>query len=125
MNLVDSCGWLEYFANGPNAKFFAPPIENPKNLLIPTICIFEVFKSILRQRGQEYAATAFEGMRKGRIIEMDTSIAVNAAILSIEIGLPLADSVILATARAYKATIWTQDADFKNIDGVKFITKAI
>jgi predicted nucleic acid-binding protein len=123
MNLVDSCGWLEYFADGPNAPFFAPPIENVENLLVPTICILEVFKRVIRQKGENEALQAVAAMEQGRVVDLDVSIAMTAARLGSELGLPLADSVILASAHAHNARIWTQDADFRNIVGVKYTRK--
>lgn len=123
MNLVDSCGWLEYFADAPNANFFAKPIEDIENLLVPSLCILEVFKSVLRQRGEDAALQAVALMEQGMIVDLDTSIALSAAKLGLEYKLPLADSIILATAIANDATVWTQDTDFKGIDSVKYITK--
>ncbi len=123
MNLVDSCGWLEYFADGPNADFFAKPIEDIENLLVPSLCILEVFKSVLRQRGEDAALQTAALMGQGMIVNLDTSIALSAAKLGLEYKLPLADSIILATAIANDAVVWTQDTDFKDIDGVKYITK--
>ena len=123
MNLVDSCGWLEYFANGPNADFFADPIEKVEELLVPTICILEVFKKVLQEREKGVALQAITAMMSGKQVDLDTSIAINAAMLGVENKLPMADSVILATARLNGAVIWTQDKDFKNLDGVKYIPR--
>lgn len=123
MNLVDSCGWLEYFADAPNANLFAKPIEDIENLLVPSLCILVVFKSVLRQRGEDAALQTAALMEQGMIVDLDTSIALSAAKLGLEYKLPLADSIILATARANDAIVWTQDSDFKDIDGVKYITK--
>ncbi|MFB3894881.1 MAG: type II toxin-antitoxin system VapC family toxin [bacterium] len=123
MNLVDSCGWLEYFADGPNAKYFTEPIEDIDNLLVPTLCILEVFKSILRQRDEHLALQAVAIMRQGKVIDLDTTLALSAAKLGSVHKLPLADSIILATARAFDATIWTQDIDFKQLEEVKYIAK--
>ncbi|MBM4036766.1 MAG: type II toxin-antitoxin system VapC family toxin [Planctomycetes bacterium] len=123
MNLVDSCGWMEFFGDGPNAKFFAPSIEDVEHLLVPSICIAEVVRSTLRQRTEEKAAEAAAHMERGLVIELDKELAVAAAEVSIETGLPMADSIILATARAYGATLWTQDAHFKDIEGVRYIEK--
>jgi toxin FitB len=123
MNLVDSCGWLEYFADGPNAKYFAEPIEDIGNLLVPTLCILEVFKSILRQRDEHEALQAIAVMQQGKVIELDTTLALSAAKLGSVHKLPLADSIILATARAFDAMIWTQDTDFIHLDGIKYIVK--
>ena len=123
MNIVDSSGWLEYFAEGGNANFFAPAIEDTKNLLVPVICIYEVFKRILQQRGSSAAQTHIGDMKLGKIIELDESLALSAAKLSADLKLPMADSFILATARANNATLWTQDDHFKDLDGVKHIEK--
>jgi predicted nucleic acid-binding protein len=123
MNVVDSSGWLEYFADGPNAVFFAPAVENPKELIIPTIIIYEVFKRVLQQRGEGAALQAIALMEQGIVVDLNGPIALKAAKISIELQLPLADSVMLATAQTHKATLWTQDADFRNIDGVRYIER--
>ena len=123
MNLVDSSGWLEYFSDGPNTHFFAPPIEDAKNLVIPSICILEVFKRILQQRTEDAALQSVAVMKEGLVVNLDDSIALSAAKLGVDLKLSLADSVILATARANHALIWTQDADFCEIEGVKYIKK--
>ena len=123
MNVVDSSGWLEYFADGPNADFFAPAVEDLENLLVPSISLLEVFKRILQQRGENAALKAVAQMRGGQVIDLDGTLALNAARISLALKLPLADSVILATARAYGATAWTQDNDFKGIEGVKYIAR--
>ena len=123
MNVVDSSGWLEYFADGPNVDFFAPPIEDTAQLIIPTISIYEVFKRVLQQRGEGEALQAIAVLAQGQVVELDTSLALNAARLSVDHKLPMADSIMLATAQAHDATLWTQDADFKTIPGVKYIEK--
>ncbi len=123
MNLVDSCGWLEYFADGPNANFFASSIEDTNNLIVPSICVLEVFKRVLQQRGEDSALLSIAIMQEGKIVDLDITIALNAARISIDFKLPLADSIILATAIANKAALWTQDNDFKGIKGVKYIQK--
>jgi len=123
MNLVDSSAWLEYFADTPHADYFAKPIEDIDNLLVPTMCILEVFRTVLRQKDENSALQAVALMEQGTIVDLDISIALSAGKLSLEYKLPLADSIILATARAHDAILWTQDADFKGIDGVKFISK--
>ena len=120
MNLVDSCGWLEFFADGPNAGFFEKPLAQTEYLLVPSLCIYEVFKSILRQKDEDAALQVVALMRQGKVIDIDTSIALAAAKISLNLSLPLADSVIVAAAKAYEAIIWTQDADFKGIEGVKY-----
>jgi len=106
MNLVDSCGWLEYFADGPNADYFAEPIEDVDNLLVPSLCILEVFKSVLKQRDENSALQSVVLMEQGRIIDLDTSLALSAAKLGLEYKLPMADSIVLATARAKRLFIF-------------------
>lgn len=123
MNLVDSCGWLEYFADGPNAKFFSAPLEDTANLIIPSICVLEVFKRILQQRGEDEALHVAAVMQQGQVIDLNTSIALASAKAGYKFNLPLADGIILATAQMYNAIIWTQDADFKNLADVKYIEK--
>ncbi len=123
MNVVDSSGWLEYFADGPNADFFAPAIEQVSELVVPSISLYEVFKRVLQQRGEGAALQAVAAMRQGQVVNLDTEMALSAAKVSVEFRLPMADSIMLATARAYNATLWTQDADFKGIDGVQYVEK--
>ncbi|SRR6266487_1336226 len=123
MNVVDSSGWLEYFANGENADFFAPAIEDTKRLIVPVICIYEVFKRILQQSGLSQAQAHISDMHEGEIIDLDVSLAMSAAKLSDELKLPMADSLILAVAHVHDATLWTQDEHFKKLENVKFIAK--
>jgi len=123
MNIVDSSGWLEYFTSGSNAGFFAPVIENAADVLVPTISLFEVFKRILLEKNRDDALEAIALMKEGRIVDLDDSLALVAAELSYELKLPMADSIILATARVYAATFWTQDSHFKGIEGVQYIEK--
>lgn len=125
MNLVDSCGWLEYFSEGTNADFFAPSIEDVGSLIVPSICILEVFKKVLAQRGEDAALQAIALMEQGNVIGLDTALALTAAQLGFALKLSLADSVILATAYRYKAIIWTQDSDFKGIEQVKYKPRSI
>jgi predicted nucleic acid-binding protein len=123
MNLVDSSGWLEYFGDAPNADFFAPAIEDIPNLLVPTICILEVFRRVLQQRDEKAALQVAAIMQQGQVVDMDSGVALNAATVGVDLKLPLADSVILATARMHNATIWTQDEDFKGLEGVRYVGK--
>lgn len=120
MNLVDSCGWLEFLADGPNAGFFARPLADTKELLVPTICLLEVFKRTLQQRGEEAALDVAALMQQGTVVDLDAAVALDAADLGVERNFSLADSVILATARAHGATIWTQDAHFEGLPGVRY-----
>ncbi len=123
MNVVDSSGWLEYFADSTNADFFAPAIENTAELIVPSISLFEVFKRILQQRDEDAALQAIVAMQEGRVIELDSTIAIHAAKISTTLKIPMADSIILETARANNAILWTQDADFIGLDNVQYIEK--
>lgn len=123
MNIVDSSGWLEFFADDANADFFAEPIIKTDELIVSTIIIYEVFKRILQQRNQDQALQAVAVMRQGTVINLDETLALQAAKLGYEFKLPLADSIIFATAQAYGATLWTQDADFQGLAGVRYIKK--
>ncbi|MRR12522.1 type II toxin-antitoxin system VapC family toxin [bacterium] len=118
MNVVDSSGWVEYFAAGPFADFYAHVIEATDELIVPTITIYEVYKTIARRRGEDNALTAIMEMHQGHVVELTAPLAVNAATLSLDSQLPMADAIILATARKYSATLWTQDAHFDGLDGV-------
>ena len=123
MNVVDSSGWLEYFADGPNANFFAPAIEKVSELVVPSMSIYEVFKRVFQQRGEGDALQAIAIMEQGHVVNLDTAISLSAAKISLELKLPMADSVMLATAQAYNATFWTQDSDCKDVKGVQYIEK--
>lgn len=123
MNLVDSSAWLEYFADGPNGGYFAAPIEDTKNLIVPTLCLYEVFKRVLQQRGEDGALQAVVIMQQGKVIPLDATLSINAAKLSVQFRLPMADSIILAAAQSFHATLWTQDADFQGMAGVKYVNK--
>ena len=123
MNVVDSSAWIEYFTGGPNAKSFETPILNQAELVVPTIVLLEVYKHIRRHQGRDEALKAIAGMKQGEVQDLDERLALYAGEIGVEYGLPLADSVILATARLHEATLWTQDSDFKGIDGVQFKKK--
>ena len=123
MNVVDSSGWLEYFAGGPNAGFFAPAIEKTGELLVPVITIYEVYKRISQQRDETAALNALAAMRQGEQIALDEGIALTAARLSISRKLPMADALIYATARTHDALLWTQNRDLEGLPGVRFREK--
>ena len=123
MNVVDSSAWIEYFTEGPNAGFFAGPIERVGELIVPSLCIFEVFKWTLRERDESQALKAAAQMQLGRIVDLDSKIAVLAARLGLQFKLPMADSIVFATASASVSTLWTQDTDFENLQGVRFKAK--
>jgi predicted nucleic acid-binding protein len=123
MNVVDSSGWLEYFGKGSNGEFFAPAIRASDELVVPTISMYEVYKRIVLQRDEEEALSAVGWMSVGRVAELTQEIALIAADLSMAHQLPMADSIILATARAHSATLWTQDAHFKDLPDVRYVEK--
>lgn len=123
MNVVDSSGWLEYFAAGPNAGAFAKAIQDTRRLLVPSIVLLEVFRHVCRQRGEREANLAIEPLRCGTLVPLDETLAIAAANIGVGERLPLADSVILATARICNATLWTQDAHFAGMEGVWFFPK--
>ena len=123
MNVVDSSAWIEYVVDGPNAEYFASAIEDVEELIVPTISILEVFKWVLRERGEADALQTVALMQQGDVVDLDTPIATAAAKLGVTDKLPLADSIMLATAQTYGATLWTQDADFQGMPGVKYIAR--
>jgi len=124
VNVVDSSGWLEYFGDGPNAAYFAGPLAQADELIVPAISVFEVFKRVLQQRDEASALQAAALMQQGRTVALDPALAMAAAKLSFEHKLPMADSIILATARQYNAVLWTQDADFEKLPGVRYVAAA-
>jgi predicted nucleic acid-binding protein len=120
MNIIDSSGWLEYFSDGPNAKHYLPPLNDTSSLIVPVITIYEVFKVVLRESSENKALQAVAAMQKGKTIDLNASLAMDASKLSLQFNLPMADSIILATARAHNCVIWTQDSDFQDIEGVNY-----
>ena len=123
MNVVDSSAWLEYFADGPNAGEFAKPIETTRSLIVPTLSLFEVFKRIAQQRGDDEALRGVAVMEQGRVVDLDRATALAAARLSIDHSIAMADSIMLATAQRNGAVLWTQDVDFEGLPGVRFFAK--
>lgn len=123
MNIVDSCGWLEYFAGGPNSRFFARPIEATTELIVPTMSLYEVFKRVLQQRGEGDTLRAVAVMMQGKVVGLTGPIALAAARVSLDHRIPMADSIMLATAHTHDATLWSQDADFSGIPEVRYIAK--
>ena len=118
-NVVDSSGWLEYFTDGKTAAFFAPAIEDTEKLLVPVITIYEVFKKVLRERGENAALQIAAMMQSGQVIALDSTLALDAA----RHPLPLAGSIIYATALRHGAILWTQDEHFKDLLQVKYSAK--
>ena len=120
MNVVDSSAWIEYFIGGPNASDFAEPIERVEDLVVPSLTIYEVFKRIALVAGESKALEAISVMTAGRVVDLSASVALEAARVSLEEKLAMADSIIWATARLEGAVLWTQDAHFSGMDGVEF-----
>ena len=120
MNVVDSSAWLEYFADGPNAEDFAAAIEHTESLVVPTVAVYEVYERVLQQRNEPAALQALGVMLQGHVVDLTTNLALSAARISVSHALPMADALILATATVYRATLWTQDADFEGFDGVEY-----
>jgi len=123
MNVVDSSGWLAYFADEPNAKHFLAPLSDPASLVVPAVTIYEVFKVIIRESGENDALLAAMALQKGTVVDLTVSLAIAASKLSLEHDLPMADSIILATAQECGATIWTQDSDFETMNNVKYFPR--
>lgn len=124
MNVVDSSAWLSYFAGDDNAAIFSRPIEKLPDLLVPSITITEVFKNVLRQRGEEAALIVTAHMKQGKVIPLNSELAMDAGKLGALLKLPLADSIIFATARKYAAVLWTQDSDFEGLENVRYIPRS-
>ncbi|MCL4818740.1 MAG: type II toxin-antitoxin system VapC family toxin [Vicinamibacteria bacterium] len=124
MNVVDSSAWLEYFADGPNAAFFAPAIEDPRRLVVPSICLVEVFRRLMQQVGVEAALRATAAMQSGEVVALDAALSRDAGRVGVERRLALADSIVLATALSRDAFLWTQDADFEGYPKLRFRAKA-
>lgn len=120
MNVVDSSAWLEYLAEGPAAAFFAPAIEQPVKLVVPTVVLYEVFKKVRQERGESAALTVAALLQQGKVVDLNAPLAMAAANLSVAHKLPMADSIIYATTRAFDATLWTQDAGFEHLPGVRY-----
>jgi predicted nucleic acid-binding protein len=123
VNVVDSSGWIEYLADTSNAEFFKAAIEDAEYLVVPTISVVEVFRWVFRQVGKVDALQVAALMQEGNVVDLDTHLSMRAAKAGLAHKLPLADSVIFATAQAYGATLWTQDAHFENIAGVHYQPK--
>jgi predicted nucleic acid-binding protein len=122
--LVDSSGWLAYFAGESNAGFFAAAIEDEEALLVPSVCLYKVFKVVLRERGEDEAFAAVAAMERGEVIDLDSGLAMEAAAVGLEENLAFADSVIYAVAKKRDAMLWTQDEHFRGKPGVKFKAKS-
>lgn len=124
MNIVDSSGWLEYFSDSHNADQFTQPLKDQSSLIVPSITIYEVFKVVLREAGENSALQAVAAMHKGRVVDLSPGLAMTAARISLQHNIPMADSIIFATAQAHDCVIWTLDADFKGLPNVKYFSKS-
>lgn len=122
-NVVDSSAWLAYFADEPSAEEFAPPIEDVRRLVVPAVCLLEVFKIVARQRGEGEALQAVAVMQQGAVVDLDGALALSAARVGLDFKLPLADSIVYATARAVAGIVWTQDDDFSGLADVRYVPK--
>ena len=118
-NVVDSSAWLEYLTAGAQAAHFASAIEDSKRLIVPVIVLYEVFKKVLRERGEHEALQVAGVMHTGKVVPINASLVLAAA----RYQLPMADSLIYATAQRIGATVWTQDEDFNGLPGVQYFAK--
>lgn len=116
---LDSSCWMEFFADTPRADLFAPVIAEPERLIVPVLTIYEVVKKLAREAGGEVASAALSLMQRGRVVEIDLGLALEAAVN----GLPMADSLIYATTRRHAAVLWTQDAHFDGLPGVNYFPR--
>ena len=123
MNVVDSSAWLAYFTGEPSGDFFAEAIEDTELLVVPVVCIYEVFKVILRNRGEEVALPFVATMQQGMVVDLDTDLALEAAFLGQQQKLAFADSIIYAIAQKHHALLWTQDEHFKGLPNVRYLPK--
>ena len=123
MNIIDSSAWLSFFADEPSSGNFLTPIQDKHSLIVPVITIYEVFKVVLREASENEALQVIGAMQKGIVVDLTSNIAISASKLSLKHKLPIADSIILSTAKHYNAIVWTQDIDFKDIPGVNYFQK--
>ncbi|MEW6195450.1 MAG: type II toxin-antitoxin system VapC family toxin [Bacteroidota bacterium] len=124
MNLIDSSGWLEYLADGKNSKYFAPIIEKTEELIVSVINIYEIYKKVLTEKDENTAIQVVGLMQQAKVVDVTSAISIQASKFSHEFKIPMADSIIYATAKMNDAVVWTQDSDFKNLDGVKYFRKS-
>lgn len=125
MNVVSFSAWLEYFGDGENTQEFAPVIEAPETLIVPTLTLYEVSKRIVVIADEGTALDAIAVMLQGTAVDLTPVLAIDAARLSREAGLAMADSIILATARSFDATLWTEEARFEGMNSVELRAKAV
>jgi len=123
VNVVDSSAWLEFFAGSANGRLFRPIILDIDRLLVPTIVVLEVLRNAYRQRGVGGAEEMEAALVRGSVVPLSPALSMLAARLGVEHRLPLADSIVYATAVAHDAEVWTQDRDFEGLAGVHFFPK--
>jgi toxin FitB len=119
VNVVDSSAWLEYLVDSERAHLFAEPIRRTRQLIVPVLVIYELFKKVLRERGEQTALEVYGLLAQGTVVDVDAGLATDAA----RLPLPLADSIIYATAQRYRAVLWTQDEHFEGLPAVKFFPR--
>jgi toxin FitB len=119
--VVDSCGWVERFAGSPHGELYAAAIQDPAEILVPAVCLTEVFRLLAREAGEPAALVGVGVMRQARVVALDADLAIGAARVGQALGLPLADSIIYATAQAHGAEMWTHDEHFRGLPGVRFV----
>jgi predicted nucleic acid-binding protein len=123
MNIIDTSLWIEFLAGTPLDESIVNALSNSEELYVPTICLYEVKKKFLNDNDAAKAATAIDIMKKGIVISIDSEIALLASDISKQYKLPMADSIIYATAVLYDAELYTQDKHYKNLDSVHYFTK--
>jgi predicted nucleic acid-binding protein len=123
MTIIDTSGWLEYFTGGLNSDFFSTAIKKDANIIIPTIILYELWKKISREKGEDKAIELVAQLKRYEIVPLDENLSISAAKISNKYGIPMADSIIYATLKKYNATLWTQDSDFKDFENIKYIEK--
>ncbi len=123
MNVVDTSGWLEFFSGGCNAKQFREPVQAKEQLIVPAISIYELAKVILRESDEDHLIQALAAIQKGKIVPLSEQLSISSARISLRYKLPMADSIIYATAQSFDATVWTQDVDFEGLPGVRYFVK--
>lgn len=123
LNVVDTSAWLAFFAGTDNADIFQSPITDTENLIVPSICIYELSKVILRESDEDHLLPVLATLQKGQVVTLDPVLATAAAKNSLHYKLPMADSIIFTTAQQYNALVWTQDNDFQHLPNVKYFMK--
>ena len=121
MIVVDSCGWVERFAGSAHGELYGAAMQDPGEMLVPAVCLTEVFRTLAREAGESAALVGASVMRQARVIALDAELALDAARVGRALGLPLADSIIYATAQAHGAEVWTHDVHFRGLPGVRFV----